>query len=328
MKKLLFFIGIVVFMSSCSTYQHYFDDEYTRLVQGEYDPTSLLELQFLPHQKEVKVFKDGDTLSQKYLKTHYFQKFTTKENLELVISELQQEAQYKGIDALLVLDKKANLQGNEHQDNSSTYLAAYGIKYLKNVKSELINRPVKAYLSLFDNEYAYYDVVDSFEISPYGELIPSYSNNFYSDYYHIFSLDFMLHEKDENWRYQRDEVDFTVIKKRRDRQRTKLLTFDYDSLKRVKSIDYKTASNHYWIDFLYKNEQLERKEIYSFNSDKTKELDRTEHFQYHRTGQLTHHYIFKHENSKRPIPFLKLQYIYWRDADFDRIWKEQNATAL
>jgi hypothetical protein len=135
----------------------------------------------------------------------------------------------------------------------------------------------------------------------------------------------MLHEVNRKWQYLPLPDQPHLIHKRSYSNFSKVYTFTYDSLERVSHVKIHTTANDYEIDFIYQDGQLHQKKIYIIYAPNKEDriLKRTELFEYNPAGILIRKYIFRRKADGSPQPFLKLEYEFYTQRDFQQLLARQ-----
>lgn len=324
MKFLIPISCLLLLFNSCTPiFYHYSPNNYTTSAY-QADPTQLTEWSFPPTQREVDVYFNGEKPKEAYIKTHLLEEIAYNEtSYAILLKRLKIKAQQKGIDGVLILSRTRSESETELSYTVTNILNAVGIKYVRNVKFENEGNPKQGFLSAYNPDNAEYQIIDSFALNENGQPLNSVSNT-YNYYFYQYSLDFMLYEVNKKWQFLPFPDRTHLTEKRNYNKLTRIYTFSYDSLERVSHVKQKTMASDYEIDFTYKNGRLHQKKIYIiYSSSDERILKRTELFEYNPAGVLIRKYIFKRKADGSPQPFLKLEYEFYTQRDFQQLLARQ-----
>ena len=164
--------------------------------------TMLVDFPLPPHDHEVPIYFPVDTLpDEEYIRIGVLEAwgyaYTSYNEL---IHHLQEEGRHYGVDAIQIIDK----QTTETEYSSSTVLAGLGLKSLKNM--DYLDQYVKAKeVYLLKDDY-----------SPSGPWVAKLwtgfdgqvqrvdGNPMYSEIIEKYSLNYLLYQRDNQWRYAND----------------------------------------------------------------------------------------------------------------------------
>ena len=175
------------------------------------DPYRIKEFPTPRHNNEIKVYFPGEKLPEKpYIQTHTFEaRNFPGAPMSVQVQQIREQARDAGVDAVIVMSHRDQAEltryGNMIMVNS---LTALGIKFKENVDYLHMYRYV-------DQLYAFNSEKDTFELV--ANLYPNFdgqvktvesldSNDlgkfYFENYVRRYSLDFLLAEQSERWRYK------------------------------------------------------------------------------------------------------------------------------
>lgn len=315
--SLLLLCGILLIFSSC--YISYPVQTYTPSPVNSYDNTRLMDLPTTAHHREVEVFFPGENPKNPYLKVFLLEEVAYEEtSYATLVGKLKKQAQRKGVDAIIVLARNRSETETEIAYTVTNMASAVGIVYTKNIEYKE-NVAKRSLLSLYNHETNEYEVTEVFKLNAENKPIPKENSYQYLAYFYNYSLDFMLNEKNANWQYIYNSKKKVI--KRYYKGITAVFSFEISDSNKVKKVTILNDSGTYEIDFSYnKDGFFHQKKIYRVASSKKRKLIRNEVFEYKDNGQLLRQHLFKFDKEDGSIvPFMKLEYEYYSEADYKKI---------
>lgn len=332
MKYLLF--PFLLLFSSCVVYNQYSQNAYT---STSYDDSNrLTDIPLLQsHKNEIDVFFGDEKPKEKYIKAFLLEEISYGEvSYGTLVKKLKAQAQYKGVDALIILSRDRNISETEFSFTVTNTVSALGVKYVKNLKFEE-GIPKQAVLSIFDEEEAVYTPKEIFLMNDKGQIKHFNQSNLYLNNFHHYSLDYMLYEVNQHWQVHTRLENPNQIYKRQYRTISKTTTFTFTYNKEGKVVH--VLRHHYLgnvavqieVEFEYENGRLSKSKIYQksghreiIKDENGKKLSRshklTEIYEYHSNGKPLRRTIFQIRNGE-PKPFMKLSYEYYTEKEYAEV---------
>ncbi len=314
MKNYTYLLLCSIILSSCQTY--YPARTYTPSPINYHDDTRLMDIPTFAHDREIKVFFPGENPNKPYLKVFLLEEVAYGEtSYANLVSRLKQQAQKKGVDAIIVLSRNRSETETEISYSVTNMASAVGIVYTENIEYEK-EMPKQAIYSLYNYKTQAYEPADRYNLTPEGKVIFKKESTQYLIYSYNYSLDFMLHEKSRDWTYSSINEKKLIVK--RTYKGTQYYTFKYNDDNQVTRVNVQKGDVRYEIDFYYKNGLLHKKEMYRDN--KKRKLIRTDIFKYKSNGQLLSEEIFRlNKKNGIMIPFSKVDYDYYTKDDYKEL---------
>ncbi len=326
------FLSTLLLLSSCETYHYYTQNAYTSTNHS--NSNRLTEIPLSLHQNEIDVFFSHEKPKEKYIKAFLLEEIAYGEvSYGTLVNKLKRQAYEKGVDALIILSRDRNISETEYSFTVTNTVSALGVKYIKNLKFKE-GIPKQAILSFFNEEKAVYIPQERLLMADKGQIRDSDQSNLYLQYFHHYSLDYMLYEINQNWRVLTKENSNQIYKRQyRTFDKTTTFTFTYDKEGKVIHV----LRHHYLkdipvqieIEFEYKNGRVSKSNIYQKarfgevirdkNGVKLNRIHkRTELYEYHSDGRPLRRTIFQIRDDK-PKPLMKLSYEYYSEKEYNQL---------
>lgn len=289
----------------------------------------------ISHQNNIHVFFSGETPKDKaYIKIATVEQSATEATpYGDVIKILQSKGRSIGADAIFILGKEHTKQAVTDTEGqilyhiSQKHVSAVAIKYIKNIKN-VEQYPKKEIYHTYDLSTKGYKPYVTQNLNLDGSVSSRTQGNFYQSFVYKSSLNYLLKEQNQNWRYSKYQ-DLITRRIQYNPRTRRYISYKimYDSLRRVKQVFNKTLTED--IEFLYNElSQIVEKKIYgqtyALTIDRNgrekykptkRGIIRKEILKYDDLGRLIEKEVFKIIKGKK-MPWLKVTYSdFYTQAD-------------
>ncbi|HSV87945.1 MAG TPA: hypothetical protein VLH61_04825 [Bacteroidales bacterium] len=309
-------IALLVFNSCMTTYR------------ALPDPFRIKDFPTPPHNRKIEVVEAKDLSPDKpYIQTHSFEvNHFPDAPRRFQIGNLLDMASGSGVDALVITS-----HGNEWVSlpfgrvSYQNVMRAKGVKFKQNV-DYLHLFPYVAQLYVFNSETERFDLIANLtpdfegQITSVEDLADGKGNHYYRNFIRLYSLDFLLADESESWRFRRSPGGLVTRRAFYDRgRRTIELRINYEPPRKVTAIqgNFLTRENT-WQEKVFRltygaNRLIEEKTIMINGIPSL-----VERFHYDEKNRLITSSYYRIDNG-REIPFLQTHHYYYENQDvFER----------
>jgi len=288
------------------------------------DPFRIKDFPTPPHRREISVFDVGSIPPEKpYIQTHEFEsQHFPGATRSFQIGNILEQAGGSGVDAIVI-----TLHQNEWGSQPFRRVAylnvmrAKGIKFKENV-DYLHLFPYVAQLYVFNDQTGSFDLIANLtpdfngHIVQVEDLADGKGNHYYNNYIRLYSLDFLLGDQSESWRFRRSFGGQVTRRNFYERgRRTISLEILYEHPRKITSLH---------ANFLTRDNRWQPKEfrlVYGANrliEEKTILINGipalVERFFYDELNRLVTSTYYRIENG-REKPFLQTHHYYYENRD-------------
>jgi len=308
---------ILLFLQGCmSTYR------------ATVDPFRIKDFPTPPQRQKIEVFDQRTIPSGKpYIQTHEFEVYHFPgASRSFQIGNILEQAGGSGVDAVVITDHQ-----NEWVSlpfGRITYqnvMRAKGIKFKENV-DYLHFYSYVAQLYIFDEQTASFEIIADLKPNFNGQIVQvedlasGKGHHYYHNYIRMYSLDFLLGDTSEAWRFRRSPGGQVIRRNFYDRgRRTIRLQLHYEHRRKLTSIraSFLTADNTWQpkeFRLVYGENRLIEEKSIIING----KLALVERFNYDEMNRLMTSTYYRMVNGEE-MPFLQTHHYYYKNQDvFDR----------